>query len=257
MNLSRNIYFASDVHLGSPALKHNRERELLFVSWLHQIKKDAAAIFLLGDIFDFWFEYRKVAPQGFVRVLGALAEICDSGIPVHFFTGNHDIWVFDYLPRETGMIIHHKPLETELFGKKFFLAHGDDLGKTDFKYQLLTRFFHNKLAQWAFAKVHPDLSFRLAHYWSKNSRLSRGVNGEGFLGEEREHQILFARKKLKEEHFDYFVFGHRHIALDFQLTENSKIIILGDWFKGSTYGVWDGNTFRLEKIINETLTKSK
>jgi len=256
LNLSKKIYFASDVHLGSPALKHNRERELLFVSWLHQIKKDAAIIFLLGDIFDFWFEYRKVAPQGFVRVLGALAEICDSGIPVHFFTGNHDIWVFDYLPRETGMIIHREPMETELFGKKFFLAHGDDLGKTDIKYQILTRFFHNKLAQWAFAKVHPDLSFRLAHYWSKNSRLARGVEGAGFLGEEREHQIIFARKKLKEKHFDYFVLGHRHIALDFQLSENSKIIILGDWFKGSTYGVYDGNTFRLEKIINETLTKS-
>lgn len=257
MNLSKKIYFASDVHLGSPALKNSRERELLFVKWLNLIKNDAAAIFLLGDIFDFWFEYRMVAPQGFVRVLGTLAEICDSGIPVHFFTGNHDIWVFDYLPRETGMIIHHKPLETELLGKKFFLAHGDDLGKTDFRYQLLTRFFHNKLAQWAFAKVHPDLSFRLAHYWSKNSRLARGIDGQGFLGEEREHQIIFARKKLKEKHFDYFVLGHRHIALDFELAQNSRIIILGDWFKGGVYGVFDGNTFRLEKTNNETLTNSK
>jgi len=257
LNLSKKIYFASDVHLGAAALKHNRERELLFVKWLHEVKKDAAVIFLLGDIFDFWFEYRKVAPQGFVRVLGALAEICDSGIPVHFFTGNHDIWVFDYLPRETGMIIHHEPLETELLGKKFFLAHGDDLGKIDFKYQLLTRFFHNKLAQWAFAKVHPDLSFRLAQLWSKNSRLARGVAGAGFLGEEREHQIIFAKKKLKETHFDYFVLGHRHIALDFQLGENSKLIILGDWFNGGTYGVFDGDSFRLERIINETLTNSK
>ena len=257
MQANKKIYFASDVHLGTPALKHSRERELLFVNWLHQIKKDAAMIFLLGDIFDFWFEYRKVAPQGFVRVLGAIAGICDSGIPVHFFTGNHDIWVFDYLPRETGMIIHHEPLETELLGKKFFLAHGDDLGKTDKKYQLLTRFFHNKVAQWAFAKVHPDLSFRLAHYWSKNSRLANDIAGVGFLGEEREHQIIFARKKLKEKHFDYFVLGHRHIALDFQLTENCKLIILGNWFKECTYGVYDGNTFRLEKIINKTLTKSK
>jgi len=214
-------------------------------------------IFLLGDIFDFWFEYRKVAPQGFVRVLGAIAGICDSGIPVHFFTGNHDIWVFDYLPTETGMIIHHEPFETELFGKKFFLAHGDDPGKTDIKYQLLTRFFHNKLAQWAFAKIHPDLSFRLAHYWSKKSRLARGVAGEGFLGEDREHQIIFARKLLKTKHFDYFVFGHRHIAIDFQLAENSKVIILGDWFNECTYGVYDGNVFRLEKLINKTLTNSK
>jgi len=257
LNLPKKIYFASDVHLGSQALKHSRERELQFVSWLHQIKEDAAMIFLLGDIFDFWFEYRKVAPQGFVRVLGAIAEICDSGTPVHFFTGNHDIWVFDYLPRETGMIIHHEPLETELFGKKFFLAHGDDLGKTDKKYQLLTRFFHNRIAQWVFAKVHPDLSFRLAHYWSKNSRLANDEASVGFLGENLEHQLIFARNLLKTKHFDYFVFGHRHIALNFQLTENSKVIILGDWFKECTYGVFDGNTFRLEKIRNEILMNSK
>ncbi|MEI6678706.1 MAG: UDP-2,3-diacylglucosamine diphosphatase [Mariniphaga sp.] len=257
MDQSKKIYFASDVHLGAPALKHGKERELVFVNWLHQIKKDASMIFLLGDIFDFWFEYRKVAPQGFVRVLGALAEICDSGIPVHFFTGNHDIWVFDYLPRETGMIIHRKPLEIVLSGKKFFLAHGDDLGKTDKKYQLLSKFFHNKLTQWAFAKIHPDLSFRFAHYWSKNSRLIRGEAGLGFLGEHREDQIIFARKTLKDKHFDYFVVGHRHIALDFQLSENSKMIILGDWFKECTYGVYDGNTFQLKKIYNETLTNSK
>ena len=257
MDQSKKIYFASDVHLGSSALKHSRERELLFVSWLHRIKKDASVIFLLGDIFDFWFEYKKVAPQGFVRVLGAIAEICDSGIPVHFFTGNHDIWVFDYLPRETGMIIHHGPFETELFGKKFFLAHGDDLGKTDLKYQLLTRFFHNKFAQWAFAKIHPDLSFRLAFLWSKNSRLAKGIDGPGFLGDDREHQIIFAREKLKEKYFDYFVVGHRHIALDFQLTENSKMIILGDWFKVCTYGVFDGDTFLLKEIMNETLMNSK
>lgn len=242
---TKKIYFASDVHLGAEALSHNHERELLFVKWLHQIKDDALMIFLLGDIFDFWFEYRKVAPKGFVRVLGAIAEICDSGIPVHFFTGNHDIWVFDYLPHETGMIIHHEPWETELWGKKFFLAHGDDLGKTDKKYQLLTNLFHNKLAQWFFAKIHPDLSFRLAHYWSKSSRLGHGIVALGFLGEQREQQLIFARNTLKEKHFDFFVLGHRHIVLDFQLTENSKLIILGDWIKDCTYGVYDGITFRL------------
>ena len=142
------------------------------------------------------------------------------------------------------------------FGKKFFLAHGDDLGKTDKYYQLLKGFFHNKIAQWAFAKIHPDFSFRMAHYWSKNSRLSRGIDGEGFLGEDREHQIIYARKVLLEKHFDYFVLGHRHIALDFQLATDSKLIILGDWFKECTYGVYDGTTFRLEKIINKTLTNS-
>lgn len=255
MNQTKKIYFASDVHLGAPALQHNREREILFVNWLHRIKEDAEMVFLLGDIFDFWFEYRKVAPQGFVRVLGALAEICDSGIPVHFFTGNHDIWVFDYLPRETGMIIHHEPLKIDLYGKKFFLAHGDDLGETDKKYQFLKKFFHNKLAQWAFAKIHPDLAFRLAHQWSKNSRLSKGINGAIFMGEDKEDQIIFAKKTLEKEDYDYFVFGHRHLALDFQLTEKSKLFILGDWFNAYTYGVYDGETFRLEKIKNNTLQK--
>ena len=204
-------------------------------------------IFLLGDIFDFWFEYRRVAPQGFVRVLGALAEISDSGIPVHFFTGNHDIWVFDYLPRETGMIIHREPFETEINGKKFFLAHGDDLGEKDLGYQLIKKFFHNSIAQWAFAKIHPDLSFRLASRWSKNSRLSRGKR-LGFLGEDKEDQIIFAREVLKEKHVDYFVFGHRHLALEFLLTEKSKLFMLGDWFHDITYGVFEGDDFYLKKL---------
>lgn len=204
-------------------------------------------IFLLGDIFDFWFEYRKVAPRGFVRVLGTLAEICDSGIPVHFFTGNHDIWVFDYLPKETGMIIHHEPFEIELNGKKFFMAHGDDLSEKDKGYQLVKKFFNNKLAQWAFAKIHPDLSFRLAGRWSKNSRLSRGKK-LGFLGENKEDQIIFAKELLKERQIDYFVFGHRHLALEFMLSPQSKLFMLGDWFDDITYGVFDGNNFYLENL---------
>ena len=248
MNGLKKVYFASDVHLGAMALKHNKERELLFVKWLHEVKKDAEIIFLLGDIFDFWFEYRKVAPQGFVRVLGAIAEICDSGIPVHFFTGNHDIWVFDYLPRETGMIIHHEPWETEIRGKRFFLAHGDDLGKVDGYYQLLNRLFKNKFYQWAFAKIHPDLSFGVAHSWSKKSRLGRGKIKVPFMGEEKEDQLIYSRELLKKKHFDFFVYGHRHIALDYQLTDLSRLIILGDWISECTYGVFDGDDFRLEKI---------
>lgn len=250
MNGLKKIYFASDVHLGSGASNCNFERERLFVNWLHKVKEDALGIFLLGDIFDFWFEYRRVAPQGFVRVLGALAEICDSGIPVHFFTGNHDIWVFDYLPRETGMIIHRGPLETELLGKKFYLAHGDDLGEKDKKYQLLKRFFHNRFAQWAFAKIHPDLAFGMAHSWSKNNRLSKGIDGVGFLGENKEDQIVFARDVLTKKHIDYFVFGHRHLALEFQLSPISKLFMLGNWFNDIAYGVFDGSDFRLERINN-------
>ncbi len=246
----KKIYFASDVHLGFGAVNHSHEREKLFVKWLREVQGDASMIFLLGDIFDFWFEYRKVSPQGFVRVLGTLADICDNGIPVHFFTGNHDIWIFDYLPRETGMIIHTEPYETELAGKKFFIAHGDDLGKKDTKYQLLQRFFHNRVAQWLFSKIHPDISFAWAHRWSRNNRLAKGIDGVGFLGEDKEDQIIFAKDFLTKKHIDYFVFGHRHIALEYQLIAGSKLFMLGNWFNDIAYGVFDGKDFYLKRPDN-------
>jgi len=246
--IGKKIYFVSDLHLGAPALKDNRERELLFVDWLHSIRKDASMIFIMGDFFDFWFEYRKVVPRGFVRSLGLLAEISDSGIPVHFFTGNHDIWAFDYLTEEAGMIVHRDTVSMELLGKKFFLSHGDDLGKKDFGYQLIKNFFHNRIAQWAFAKIHPDLSFRMAHYWSKKSRLSYKNGDQGLKELAREEQYLFAKSVAAVEHFDFFVFGHRHIILDTPVDENSRLIILGDWIRKFSYGIFDGNNFSIETI---------
>jgi len=251
--IGKKIYFVSDLHLGAPALRNNKERESLFVDWLQSIREDASMIFLMGDYFDFWFEYKKTVPKGFVRSLGALAEICDSGIPVHFFTGNHDIWAFDYLPKEIGMIVHTDSVKMELLGKKFFLSHGDDLGKKDFGYQLIKNFFHNKIAQWAFAKIHPDLSFRIAHYWSKKSRLSYNTKDHNFKGLETEEQYNFAKSVLLKEHFDYFVFGHRHIILNEAIADNSQLIVLGDWIKKFSYGVFDGNEFRIEKIKEEKL----
>jgi len=251
--IGNKIYFVSDLHLGAPALRNNRERELLFVDWLQSIRKDACMIFLMGDYFDFWFEYRKVVPKGFVRSLGLLAEICDSGIPVHFFTGNHDIWAFDYLPKEIGMIVHTETTVMEILGRKFFLSHGDDLGKKDFGYQLIKTFFHNRLAQWAFAKIHPDLSFRFAHHWSKKSRLAYKDKDHGFKGVEFEEQYEFAKSVLEKEHYDYFVFGHRHIILDEPLSDDCRLIILGDWIKHFSYGVFDGNTFTIQKIEEKKL----
>ncbi|MCE1198009.1 MAG: UDP-2,3-diacylglucosamine diphosphatase [Marinilabiliales bacterium] len=253
MIIEKKIYFISDLHFGAKALKDNREREMLFADWLRSIRKDAAMLFLMGDFFDFWFEYKKVVPKGFVRSLGVLADLCDQGIPVHFFTGNHDIWAFDYLSEEIGMQIHTDSETLELMGKKFFLSHGDDLGKKDFGYQLIKNFFHNKLAQWAFAKIHPDLSFRLAHHWSKKSRLSYKDGDKGFHGEEKEEQVVFAKQLLKKEHFDFIVFGHRHILLDLTLESDCRLIILGDWIRKFTYGVFDGKQFVLESISNEKL----
>ncbi len=257
MVIGKKIYFVSDLHLGAPALINNRERELLFVDWLQSIRKDASMLFLMGDYFDFWFEYRKAVPKGFVRSLGVLADICDSGIPVHFFTGNHDIWAFDYLTEEVGMIVHRAPVTMELLGKKFFLSHGDDLGKKDFGYQLIKNFFHNRIAQWAFAKIHPDLSFRMAHFWSKKSRLSYKNGDKGMKELEAEEQYIYAKSVVANEHFDYFVFGHRHIILDTPVSANSRLIILGDWIKKFSYGVFDGIHFSIETIDDKKIKEHR
>lgn len=239
--MNKKIYFASDVHLGAPALHNNKERELHFVKWLDQVKNDAEAIFLMGDIFDFWFEYKSVVPRGFTRVLGKIAEITDSGIPVHFFTGNHDIWVFDYLPKEIGVSVHREIWKTELMGKKFFLGHGDGLGPFDRPYRILKKIFTNKFLQWAFARIHPNFAIWLAHKWSGHSRLKDGkVEADSFRGEDKEWLVLFAKEELKKEHYDFFVFGHRHWPCNIQLNEKSRYINTGDWVTHFTYAVFDG-----------------
>ncbi|RZT97131.1 UDP-2,3-diacylglucosamine hydrolase [Ancylomarina subtilis] len=249
MTTRKKIYFASDVHLGAPALNNNLEREKLFVKWLNQVKKDAKAIYLMGDIFDFWFEYRKAVPRGFTRFLGTLAEICDSGIEVHFFTGNHDIWVFDYLPQEIGVIVHHDVIKTEIYGKKFFLAHGDGLGPHDKGYKMLKKIFTNKFLQWAFARLHPNFAIGIAHKWSSHSRLSDGkVEADQFRGTDKEWLVLFANDILKNEDFDYFVFGHRHWPSDIQLDKNARYINTGDWISHFTYAVFDGESMELKNF---------
>jgi len=239
----------SDVHLGAPALANNKERELLFVNWLKMISDDAAEIFLMGDIFDFWFEYKKVVPRGFTRVLGKIAEITDSGVPVHFFTGNHDIWIFDYLPAETGIILHKEPLRIRFSDKKFYLAHGDGLDTDDKGYIMMKKFFTSKLLQRLFTWIHPDLAIRLAHKWSKTSRLSKKIDGTDFRAEQ-EGLYKFAQSVLLHEPVDYFVFGHRHRLADLKIGENSRFILLGEWLKTFSFGVFDGKTFELKKFNN-------
>ena len=252
MNNDKKIYFASDVHLGAPTIKNPREHEQVFVAWLDHIKNSAEAIYLLGDIFDFWFEYKKVVPRGYTRLLGKLAEITDSGVPVHFFTGNHDIWVFDYLPKETGVIVHHEPLQCQFNGKSFYLAHGDGLGGYDKKFSLLKAIFTNSVAQWMFSHIHPNWGIGFASLWSKKSREKNLVKyGSVYLGDDKEWLVLFARETLKTQHFDYFVFGHRHIALNMEVGEKSRLIYLGDWIKQMTYAVWDGKELNIEKFINK------
>jgi len=240
------IYFASDVHLGLPNYKESLVREKRFVRWLDTIKDDAKEIILLGDIFDFWFEYKRAIPRGFTRFLGKLCEITDFGIPVHFFTGNHDMWIFDYLPKETGIILHKEPIVKEYSGKKFFLAHGDGLGPGDKSYKLLKKIFASRFSQWLFARFHPNIGIWIANTWSTHSRYSRETRP--FEGEDKEWLILYSKKLLKSEDFDYIVYGHRHLPMDLQLNEKTRYINLGDWITNFTYAVFDGEKMELKKF---------
>ncbi len=248
MQAGKKIYFASDFHLGVPSFEKSLAREKRIVKWLDEIKHDASEIYLMGDMFDFWFEYKYAAPKGFVRLLGKIAEITDSGIPVTFFTGNHDMWMFDYLPREIGVTIYKDPIEKEFNGKRFFLGHGDGLGPGDKGYKFIKKIFSNKFCQWLFARIHPNFGIGMANYWSRKSRLSNGPEDEKFTGEENEWLVVFAKDVLKNKHFDYFVFGHRHLPLDIKLAENSRYINLGEWVNYNTYAVFDGNTVELKKF---------
>lgn len=245
------IYFASDVHLGHPNIEQARWREHLFVKWLDEIKEDASEIYLVGDIFDFWYEYKKVVPRGFVRTLGKIAEITDSGIPVHFFTGNHDIWVFDYLPKEIGVILHRGPIEKEYSGKTFYIAHGDGLGPGDRSYKLLKKVFTSKTLQWLFSRLHPNFSLWLAHSWSNSSRQTKGIEAETFNGENREQLYKYAKQVVANKHYDYLIFGHRHLMVNMPVGEQSRYINLGDWLYNFSYGIFDSEKFELKKYYEK------
>ncbi|HLU51711.1 MAG TPA: UDP-2,3-diacylglucosamine diphosphatase [Flavobacteriaceae bacterium] len=250
MNLSsgKKIYFSSDNHLGAPTREASLPREKLFVQWLDQIKTDAEAVFLLGDLFDFWFEYKQVVPKGFVRVLGKLAELRDSGIPVYFFVGNHDLWMRDYFEKELNIPVYRKPQEFEFHGKKFLLGHGDGLGPGDKGYKRMKKVFSNPFCQWLFRWLHPDIGVGLGHYMSVKNKLISGDEDVKFLGEEGEWLVQYAKRKLQSKHYDYFIFGHRHFPMEIKIAENSTYFNLGDWISHYTYGVFDGNTFELKKF---------
>lgn len=250
MDKRKNIYFASDVHLGLPNYEKSLEREKLFVQWLDEIKNDAKEIILLGDIFDFWFEYKRAIPKGFTRFLGKLCELTDSGIPVHFFIGNHDMWIFDYLPKETGIILHKTPEIKTYNNKKFYLAHGDGMGPGDRSYKLLKKIFASRFSQWLFARFHPNIGIWIANSWSTHSRYSRETRP--FEGEDKEWLILYSKDLLKKEHFDYLVYGHRHYPLDLKLNESSRYINLGDWLGHFTYAVFDGEDMMLKNYTDNS-----
>jgi len=243
------IYFASDLHLGMHPREESLQREKNFVDFLEMIRHDAAELWLLGDVFDFWFEYRKVVPRGFTRFLGKLASLCDEGVGIHFFPGNHDIWVFDYLPSEVGIQIHHNPVTLIRNGRKFHLGHGDGLYRGDYVYNFLQWLFKNRSIQWLYARIHPNGSTAFAHWWSQRSRHRKGAYLP-FLGVDNEHQVQFSRKMLKKEpDIDYFIFGHRHVPYDIRIGEKSRLICLGDWIVNFTYAVFDGKDLKLKRYF--------
>ncbi|WP_339916283.1 UDP-2,3-diacylglucosamine diphosphatase [Yeosuana marina] len=243
----KKIYFASDNHLGAPTAEASLPREKKFVAWLDEVKQDAAAIFLLGDLFDFWFEYKTVVPKGFTRTLGKLAEISDSGIPIYFFVGNHDMWMADYFKTELNIPVYHKPEEFLLNNTLFYIGHGDGLGPADKGYKRMKKVFTNPFFKWLFRWLHPDIGMRIAQYLSVKNKLISGDDDAKFLGEENEWLAQYSKKKLEEKHRDIFVFGHRHLPLEITLSNNSKYINLGDWIQYYTYGVFDGENFELKK----------
>jgi UDP-2,3-diacylglucosamine hydrolase len=248
-----NYYFAADVHLGLPPEEDSRKRELRFVNWLDSIKPDAREIFLLGDIFDFWFEYRKVVPRGFARTLGKIAELVDSGIPVHFFAGNHDLWVSDYLQSELGVIFHPKDCVVNLYGHKFCLMHGDAINTDDRIHMLLRRIFTNRVLRKIFAGIHPHIGLSFAHAWSKSNRKKHGVF------EFNQHDNPLYRKvceTAKEQGYDFFVIGHLHVPVN--LSDNGfNFIVLPDWFSGGGYAVFDGKEMKINFINPENQAQAK
>jgi UDP-2,3-diacylglucosamine hydrolase len=246
LNTTKKIYFASDFHLGVPDYEKSLTREKLIVKWLDEIKHDAQEIYLMGDLFDFWFEYKYTAPKGFVRLLGKIAEIVDSGIPIHFFTGNHDMWMFDYLSKELGVTIYTEPITRVYNGKKFYLGHGDGLGPGDYGYKFIKKIFANPVCQWLFARLHPNFAMGMANFWSRKSRLSNAPKDEIFEGEEKEWLVVYSKEVLQKEHFDYFIFGHRHLPLHIKVAENSTYVNLGEWIKYNSYAVFDGTNLELK-----------
>lgn len=253
--MGKNVYFLSDAHLGSLAIEHRRTQERRLVRFLDSIKDKASAIYLLGDMFDFWDEYRYVVPKGFTRFLGKLSELTDMGIEVHFFTGNHDIWTYGYLEEECGVIVHRKPVTTEIYDKVFYLAHGDGLGDPSRSFKFLRAMFHSRTCQKLLNFMHPWWGMRLGLNWAKHSRLKREDGKEApFMGEDKEYLVLYTKEYMKtHSNIDYYIYGHRHIALDLNLPRveghTARMLILGDWIWQFTYAVFDGEHMFLEEYV--------
>ena len=242
-------YFVTDAHLGSLAYKDKLENEKKLVRWMDSIKADCEALYFLGDMLDFWFEHKLVVPKGYTRFFGKIAEFTDNGIPVYWFAGNHDVWLFEYVQKELGVTVYNSPIETVIHGKKFYMAHGDGLGDPSLNFRFLRFLFHNRICQVLFAGLHPRHSIGLGLAWAKYSREKRAAFPEEYLGEDKEYLIQFSKNHLLkngENAADFYLYGHRHILIDLMISQKSRVIILGDWITLFSYGEFDENGFRLQ-----------
>lgn len=242
----KKVFFLSDFHLGIPDHEKSLQRERRIINFLMSIQSQAAVIFIVGDMFDFWYEYREVVPKGYVRLLGKLGELTDAGIAIHFFVGNHDMWMKDYFQKELNIPVYLEPREFEFNDKKFYIGHGDGLGPGDHGYKMLKKVFRNRYCQWLFGIFPPYIGIGLANYFSRKSRQAADQNEEQFVSTDKEWLFTYSMEKLKEKHYDYFIFGHRHIPLDLPLNNDSRYINLGDWIRYSTYAVFQDKQINLQ-----------
>jgi UDP-2,3-diacylglucosamine hydrolase len=254
----KKIFFLSDFHLGIPNHEASLARERRIVDFLESIRNQAAVIFIVGDMFDFWYEYRQVVPKGYVRLLGRLGELTDAGIVIHFFVGNHDMWMNDYFQKELNINVYFEPKEFEFNSRKFLIGHGDGLGPGDHGYKMLKKVFRNPLCRWLFGIMPPYFGMGIANYFSRKSRQAADQNVEQFVNIDREWLATYCKEILQTKHYDYFIFGHRHLPLDLSLNTSSRYINLGDWIRYYTYAVFDGQHLSLESsdpATEETITR--
>ncbi|MBK6341956.1 MAG: UDP-2,3-diacylglucosamine diphosphatase [Flavobacteriales bacterium] len=251
VSTDQRIYFLSDFHLGVPDAASSLAREKRICAFLDEAAKDATEIYLLGDLFDFWFEWKRAVPRGHVRLLGRMAELTDRGIPVHLFIGNHDMWIFDYVPKETGVIVHREPIVREIGGKRFYIGHGDGLGPGDHGYKFIKSVFRNRMCQWLFARLHPNFALWLGDFLSGRSRKKSYANDRKWLGEDKEWLVQYCKDELKKQHYDYLIFGHRHLPIDMEVAPGSRYVNLGDWISYYTYATFEGQELKLMKRTSD------
>jgi UDP-2,3-diacylglucosamine hydrolase len=246
----KKVFFASDFHLGVPDYESSKQREKKIIRWLDSIRSEAHTIFIVGDIFDFWFEYKEVIPKGYVRLQGKLAELSDDGIKIIFFTGNHDMWLFNYFTKEFGIPVYRKPQLFRFNDKKFLVGHGDGLGPGDHVYKIIKKVFANRVAQWLFGFIHPNIGIGFANYCSRNSRIRQNKRDDKFLGD-NEWLLVYSKEMEKKDHHDFYIFGHRHLPLDIKVGDQSRYINLGEWVNYYTYAVFDGEDVQLKEFEKE------